>query len=160
MSESRLRRVEKKKHARALAALTVELARYEKLPPPSPEALARLVRDAVQGKRFRATLAFVGGAPVGYSVTFETYSTFQGRPVLYLEDLFVLPEHRRAGIGGALFREAVARARRRRACRMEWQVLRWNEPALRFYEKVAAERLEDWVWHRLDESRFEIRAGG
>jgi GNAT superfamily N-acetyltransferase len=144
-----LRRVEKKKEARALAALTLELARYEKLDPPSARALARLTRDARRGERIRAVLAFVAGEPVGYSVSFESYSTFQGRPVFYLEDLFVLPEHRRSGVGAKLFLDCVKRARRRRCCRMEWQVLAWNEPALRFYEKVGAEKLSDWIWHRL-----------
>lgn len=144
----RLRRVTKKKHARALAALTLELARYERLEPPTPEALKRLGRDARRG-RIRATLALVGREPVGYSVSFETYSTFQGRAVFYLEDLFVLPDHRRHGVGGALFQDCVRRAKERGCCRMEWQVLAWNEPALRFYEKIGAEKLGDWVWHRL-----------
>jgi len=144
-----IRRVETKKHARALAALTLELARYEKLEPPSSEALARLMKDARRGRRIRAMLAYVEGEPVGYSVSFETYSTFQGRPVHYLEDLFVLPDHRRRGVGAKLFLDCVRRARKWRCCRMEWQVLAWNQPALRFYEKVGAEKLTDWIWHRL-----------
>lgn len=145
----KLRRVKKKKHARALANLTLELARYEKLDPPTPEALERLAADALSGRRIRAMLAFVEGEPVGYSVSFETYSTFQARPVFYLEDLFVLPDHRRRGVGAKLFLDCLKRARKRRCCRMEWQVLAWNEPALRFYEKLGAEKLSDWVWHRL-----------
>jgi len=149
-----LRRVEKKKHARALADLTLELARYERLEPPTPEALERLMKDALRGKKIRAVLAYVAGEPVGYSVSFETYSTFQGRPVSYLEDLFVLPDHRRQGVGAKLFLDCVKRAKRRACCRMEWQVLAWNEPALRFYEKLRAEKLSDWVWHRLGERRF------
>lgn len=149
-----LRRVEKKKDARALAALTLELARYEKLDPPSEDALARLQKDARAGRKIRAMLAFVEGQPVGYSVSFETYSTFQGRPVFYLEDLFVLPDHRRRGVGAKLFLDCMKRAKKRGCCRMEWQVLAWNEPALRFYEKLHAERMNDWVWHRLGETRF------
>ncbi len=136
--------------ARALGRLVVELARYEKLEPPAPAALRRLGRDAMNGRRFVAILAWKGATPVGYSITFETYSTFQGRPVFYLEDLFVLPEERRHGIGTALFLDAVERAKR--CCRMEWQVLSWNEPALRFYEKLGATKLTDWTWHRLDET--------
>ncbi len=146
-----LRRVRKKRQARALAALTVELARYEKLELPSVEALARLEADALEGRLIRAVLAYVGEEPVGYSVAFETYSTFQGRPIYYLEDLFVLPHHRRSGVGTKLFRDAVRRAIKRGACRMEWQVLAWNEPALRFYERLSAKKMTDWVWHRLDE---------
>jgi GNAT superfamily N-acetyltransferase len=142
-------RVEKKKHSRALAALTLELARYEKLEPPSAEARERLMKDAVRGRKIRAMLAYVEGEPVGYSVSFETYSTFRGQPVFYLEDLFVLPEHRRKGVGAKLFLDCLKRARKRGCCRMEWQVLAWNEPALRFYEKVGAQRMNDWVWHRL-----------
>jgi diamine N-acetyltransferase len=159
MSCVTLRRVKKKKHARALSALTVELARYERLDPPSLEALARLEADALERRRFRAVLAYVGREPVGYSVSFETYSTFQGRPIYYLEDLFVLPRHRRAGIGTRLFLDAVHRARRKGCCRLEWQVLAWNEPALRFYERYGAEKLTDWVWHRLAEKRFAVHAG-
>jgi GNAT superfamily N-acetyltransferase len=149
-----LRRVEKKKHARALAALTLELARYERLEPPSPEALERLAEDALRGRKIRAVLAYVEGEPVGYSVSFETYSTFQGRPVFYLEDLFVLPEHRRCGVGAKLFLDCVKRAKKRRCCRVEWQVLAWNEPAIHFYEKLRAEKMTDWIWHRLAEDKF------
>ncbi len=156
VEEVSLRRVKKKKHARALSALTVELARYEQLEPPTLEALARFEADALEGERFRAVLAYLGGDAVGYSVGFETYSTFQGRPVYYLEDLFVMPEHRRSGIGTKLFLDAVERARRKGCCRMEWQVLAWNEPALRFYERYGAEKLTDWVWHRLRPEQLSV----
>jgi GNAT superfamily N-acetyltransferase len=149
-----LRRVEKKKHALALANLTLELARYEKLEPPTPAALKRLMKDARKGEKIRAVLAEIDGEYVGYSVSFETYSTFQGRSVFYLEDIFVLPEHRRKGVGAKLFLDCTKRAKKRQCCRMEWQVLAWNEPALRFYEKLRAEKLTDWVWHRLGEDRF------
>ena len=144
-----LQRVEKKKHARALATLTLELARYEKLEPPSTEALDRLSKDALKGRKIRAMLAYVAGEPVGYSVSFETYSTFQGQRVFYLEDIFVLPDHRRKGVGAKLFLDCVRRAKKRGCCRMEWQVLAWNEPALKFYDKVGAQKMTDWIWHRL-----------
>lgn len=153
-----LRRVKKKQHARALAALTVELARYEKLEPPSKEALRRFEKDAIAGKRFRAVLAYVGKKPVGYSVAFETYSTFQGRPVYYLEDIFVLPDHRRSGIGARLFLDVAKRARKRGCCRIEWQVLAWNEPAIHFYERFGAQKMTDWIWHRLAEEHFSAAA--
>jgi len=104
-------------------------------------------------------LAELDGRPVGYAAYFETYSTFLARPTLYLEDIFVLEEARGRGVGralmGALAREAV-----RRGCgRMEWLVLAWNHPAMGFYERLGACRLDDWVPYRLTADDLARLAG-
>ncbi len=135
----------------ALLALIEALAEYEHLlPPPDPAARERLARDAISTPpRFEALLAEVDGGVVGYAIYFETYSTFLALPTLYLEDIFVLPEARGRGAGAALF-QACAREAQRRGCgRMEWQVLAWNELALRFYARRDAQPLDDWRPFRL-----------
>jgi GNAT superfamily N-acetyltransferase len=136
-----------KRDAKDLASLVRALARYEKLTLPSPAATRRLARDV--GRRIRVLMAEVDGKPVGYAIYLFTYSSFLARPTLYLEDLFVLPEHRRLGLGGAFFKSLLAEARREGCGRMEWVVLDWNTPAHRFYRKLGAKPLEDWNTYRL-----------
>ena len=126
------------------------LADFEKLRRPTTAAQARLLRDAVGTKRrFDAYLACVNGKPVGYAIVFETYSSFLARPTLYLEDLFVLPEFRKQHIGLQLFRWCVKEARRRQCGRMEWVVLDWNTNAIRFYDRLHARRLKEWLPYRI-----------
>jgi GNAT superfamily N-acetyltransferase len=126
------------------------LADYEKLPRPLPEARQRLAGDAVGRRaRFKTLLAEVDGVAVGYAIYFFTYSTFLGRPTLYLEDIFVLPEHRGRGAGRALFESCRREAVRAGCGRMEWQVLDWNTPAIAFYRRAGAELLEEWRVCRL-----------
>jgi GNAT superfamily N-acetyltransferase len=127
------------------------LADYERLPRPDADARRRLAADATsQPPRFRTLLGELDGEPVGYAVTFFTYSTFLARPTLYLEDLFVRPEARGAGVGLALFRACAREAVRHGCARYEWQVLGWNEPAKRFYERLGAHHNADWLPYRLD----------
>jgi GNAT superfamily N-acetyltransferase len=90
---------------------------------------------------------------------FANYSSFMARPVMYLEDIFILEEHRRKGYGGAMFDHAVSEAVENGYGRMEWCVLDWNEPAQRFYEKNDAERL-GWYFYRLPREEMERRARG
>ena len=144
----------------ALLALIEALAEYEHLPPPDAAARDRLARDATATPpRFEALLAEVDGHVVGYAIYFETYSTFLALPTLYLEDIFVLPEARGHGAGGALF-QACAREAVRRGCgRMEWQVLTWNELALGFYARRAAQPLDDWRPFRLTGDALARAAG-
>lgn len=89
--------------------------------------------------------------PVGFALYFFTYSTFTGKPSLYLEDLFVRPEARGGGYGKALFMELVRIARERNCGRMEWSVLNWNQPAIDFYLALGAQPLDEWTVYRLDE---------
>jgi len=101
------------------------------------------------GRRYFQTLICRrGGRPVGFALYFFTYSTFLARPSLYLEDLFVRPDARGRGAGKALL-AALARIAVRRGCgRMEWAVLDWNEPAIRFYDMVGARPLGEWITYR------------
>ncbi len=144
----------------ALLALITALAEYEHLPPPDAAARERLARDALATPpRFHTLLGELDGRPVGYALYFETYSTFLARPTLYLEDLFVLPEARRHGVGTALFRACAREAVRRGCGRLEWQVLTWNRLALDFYARFAAEPLDDWRPFRLTGEALRRAAG-
>lgn len=130
-----------------MVGLVRALARYEKLTPPSPAAAKRLTRDI--GRRLRALIAHENGRAIGYALYFFAYSSFLARPTLYIEDLFILPGFRRQGAGRKMF-EALRRKAEAEGCgRMEWIVLAWNKPALRFYKKLGAERLGGWVPMRL-----------
>jgi len=129
------------------------LADYERLPRPDADARARLAADAVADPPlFSVLLADQDGTSVGYAFYFFTYSTFLARPTLYLEDIFVLPEWRGQGAGLALFKRCVQTAVERGCGRMEWQVLSWNEPSIRFYERLGARHLHDWLPFRLDQA--------
>lgn len=100
------------------------------------------------------------GSVVGFALFFTNFSTFLCRPGLYLEDLFVLPEHRQLGIGKAML-QALARLAVERGCgRFEWSVLDWNEPAIRFYEKMGATAMPDWRICRMTGEALETLAGG
>lgn len=144
----------------ALLALIMALAEYEHLPPPDAAARERLARDALATPpRFHTLLGELDGRPVGYALYFETYSTFLARPTLYLEDLFVLPQARRHGVGTALFRACAREAVRRGCGRLEWQVLTWNRLALDFYARFAAEPLDDWRPFRLTGEALRRAAG-
>lgn len=89
------------------------------------------------------------GASAGFALFFHNYSTFLGRPGLYLEDLFVRPELRHRGIGRALLTELARIALTRGCARLEWAVLNWNSPALAFYKRLGARPLADWTTYRL-----------
>ncbi len=132
--------------------LIVALAEFERLAPPDDEAFARMKQHAFGIRpKFEAFLAYADGKAVGYAIIFETYSSFLAKPTLYLEDLFVLPEFRARKIGYALFTFVAAEAVRRGCGRMEWQVLDWNENAIRFYDKLGAHHLDGWLPYRLTE---------
>lgn len=133
--------------ARALVSLVRALAKYEKLKPLTPTAARRLIGDV--GRRIRVLMAEVDGVCIGYAIYLFTYSSFLAKPTLYLEDVFVLPEHRRGGIGGRFFAELHREAKRERCGRMEWVVLDWNLTAQRFYKKLGARPLDDWITYRL-----------
>jgi GNAT superfamily N-acetyltransferase len=92
---------------------------------------------------------------VGYAVFFTTFSTFECKAGLWVEDLFVRPSHRRQGAGRALLAHVAGLARERGCARVEWSALGWNEPALRFYEKIGARRMEQWQALRLEGEPLE-----
>jgi GNAT superfamily N-acetyltransferase len=132
------------------------LADYEKLNRPSPSARRRLIRDGFGKKRrFDGYLAFINKQAVGYSIIFETYSSFLALPTLYLEDIFILPEFRSMGIGRTLFKYCLAESKKRGCGRMEWVVLDWNKPAVKFYDKIGAEHLKEWFSYRITQNNFD-----
>ncbi len=151
MSEARGRPLQAADTSRLLELID-GLADYEKLPRPDAEARQRLAADAVADPpRFRTLLAEVDdGLVVGYAIYFFTYSTFNARPTLYLEDIFVLPEQRGRGAGLAMFRACAREAAVLGCARMEWQVLNWNTPSIEFYQRLGARQLEAWLPFRLD----------
>lgn len=132
-------------------ALVRELAAYEREPDAVVASEVDLLRDGFgEAPRFHVLLAERDGEPAGFAFYFFSYSTWRGRPVLYLEDLFVRPAHRKHGVGMALMRR-LARVAVDLGCpRFVWEVLDWNEPALRFYEAIGAQVLRSWLNVRLE----------
>ena len=126
------------------------LAEYERLAHTVRMTPAAARRHGFGRRRYFETLICRrAGRPIGFALYFFTYSTFRAQPSLYLEDLFVLPEERGVGAGRALL-AALARIAVRRGCgRMEWAVLDWNAPSIRFYEKLGAKLRREWVLTRL-----------
>jgi len=92
--------------------------------------------------------------PVGFALFFHNYSTFVGKPGIYLEDLFVLPEMRGKGVGKKLFLELVRIAKDRNCGRIEWSVLNWNKPAIDFYKNMGAIPMDEWTVYRLTEDKI------
>ena len=142
-----------------LDRLIRELAEYEKLAHMAvgtPDTL----HAALFGSRpaCEAVMAERHGRAVGFALYFTTFSTFLSKPGLYLEDLFVEPEHRGIGIGKAMLRHLAAMARERDYGRFEWRVLDWNEPSIRFYESLGARILPEWQLVRMTEAGFTALA--
>ncbi len=136
-----------------LIRLIIALADFEKLTPPDADAQARLIEHGFGPQpRFEPWLAFADGhrEPVGYAIFFETYSSFLALPTLYIEDIFVLAEFRKQGIGGAILRRAIELASQRGCGRVEWTALDWNVNAQRVYEeKLGARRMSEWLLYRM-----------
>jgi GNAT superfamily N-acetyltransferase len=132
-----------------------DLATYERAPEEVTATEEQLV-DVLFGGRPAAEvlLAFEGNLAVGFAIYFYNFSTWLARPGLYLEDLFVKTEKRGKGYGRALLVELAKIARDRGCGRMEWAVLNWNEPAIKFYETLGARPMNEWTVFRL--TRDEI----
>lgn len=146
--------------AETIHELILALARYERLEGEVTATVAD-TRELLFGSRpfAEALLARRDGEPIGFAVYFHNVSTFAGRPGLYLEDLFVKPEHRHGGVGTALLQHLAGVARARGCARMEWMALDWNRPALEFYRKMGAQIRAGWVTLRLDGPALEKVAG-
>ena len=133
-----------------------ELADYERL---SHEVVVteEALRESLFGEsRFAEVLLGYGGAsPAAFALFFHNYSTFLGKPGIYLEDLYVKPEFRGAGIGKALLVHLAKRARERGCGRLEWSVLDWNEPAIGFYRGIGASPVGGWTVYRLSGEALE-----
>jgi GNAT superfamily N-acetyltransferase len=142
--------------APVIASLVRELADYEKLLHEAKATPADFLREMESPNSvIHVLIAEWNGEPAGFALYFFNFSTFVGRTGLYLEDLFVRPALRSHGIGRGLLR-ALARVARERNCgRMEWAVLDWNEPALRFYQTLGARQMKEWIVHRLTPVEIE-----
>jgi GNAT superfamily N-acetyltransferase len=147
--------------APTIASLVRELADYEKLLDEAKATAADFLRELESPDPvIHVLIAEWNGTPAGFALYFFNFSTFVGRPGLYLEDLFVRPAHRQHGIGRALL-GALARVAVERGCgRMEWAVLDWNEPALRFYKSLDARQMNEWIIHRLTPVEIAKLAAG
>jgi GNAT superfamily N-acetyltransferase len=139
-----------------LLDLIRELAEYERLAH-EVEATPDDVAESLFGAAAvaEAVIAEWEGDAVGFALFFRNFSTFVGRPGLYLEDLYVRETHRGRGIGKALLLHLAGIARERNYGRMEWSVLDWNQPAIDFYNSLGARPMSDWTVFRLDENALE-----
>ncbi|OHV85507.1 GNAT family N-acetyltransferase [Ensifer sp. LCM 4579] len=145
--------------ATTILRFITELAIYEKAEH-EVEATVELLQESLFGPRAtaRAVICEVDGKPAGFAVWFYNYSTWQARNGLYLEDLYVSPEHRGSGAGKLLLKH-LARVALADGCgRFEWSVLDWNEPAIRVYESIGAEPLSEWTRYRLTGKELEALA--
>jgi GNAT superfamily N-acetyltransferase len=133
-----------------------ELAAYER-EPDAVEATPESLRRQLGSPRppFECLIAEERGEAVGFALFFHNYSTWRGRPGLFVEDIFVPPPLRGGGVGTALFRELARVARDRGCARMEWMVLDWNDTAVGFYEKIGARPLDEWTVFRLTGAALE-----
>ncbi|MDL2292430.1 GNAT family N-acetyltransferase [Acholeplasma sp. OttesenSCG-928-E16] len=132
-----------------------ELAIYEKM---KDEVIVteELIRKWVFNKKIaHVIIAEYDSKPVGFALYFFNYSTFLGKAGLYLEDLYVIKEYRKKKIGITLFKELASIAVKEDCGRMEWSCLKWNEPSIRFYEKLGAIRMEEWDTYRLTRDKIE-----
>jgi len=136
--------------------LIVDLAVYEK-EPDAVKATPELLRINIFEKQFaHALLAICDNKAVGLALYFFNYSTWTGRPGLYLEDLFVAAEYRGVGLGKAFFVELGKIAKETNCARMDWSVLKWNQPSIDFYEKkLGATAMSEWMGMRLEEDGID-----
>jgi len=144
----------------AIVELIRGLAAYEKLSEQA-QPNAQALHEHLFGPRPYAEVLVAewSGTTAGFALYFHNYSTFLTKPGLYLEDLFVRPDLRGRGIGSALFQRVAELAVERGCGRLEWSVLDWNEPAIRFYRRMGAEALDDWTVFRLSGENLRAAAG-
>ena len=126
------------------------LAEYEQMPNDVTADVDTLRRNIFDRRGAEVLIGEAGGKPVCFALYFHNFSTFTGKPGLYLEDLFVMPEHRGKGYGGAMLAYLAHIAKERDCGRFEWVCLDWNEPALKVYRAIGAQPQKQWVIQRLD----------
>jgi len=147
--------------AQLLFDLILELAAYEKM---ADEVVgdAEVLRRSLFEQRAAEALLLetADGEAVGYAIFFTTFSTFECRSGIWLEDVYVRPEHRRGGIGRLVMEHLANLALDRGHVRLDWVALEWNEPALNFYEQLGARRLDDWKMLRLEKDGIKRLADG
>ncbi|MGV3512156.1 MAG: GNAT family N-acetyltransferase [Novosphingobium sp.] len=134
-----------------IAELIRALAAYEKLAHEVRFDEAVLVAKLFGPRPYaEVVIGELGGKPQGFALFFHNFSTFEGKPGIYLEDLFVQPEARGSGLGKALLSHLAALAVERDCARLEWSVLDWNEPAIGFYKSLGARMMDEWTVMRVD----------
>lgn len=128
-----------------------ELALYEKEPESAILTEADILRDGFgENPYFFVLIAEWDEIPVGFAFYFYNYSTWRGRPGIFLEDLFVNPDYRGKGIGKSLLKEIAKIAVENKCERIQWQVLDWNKPSIDFYESLSAFNMKEWYTYRLE----------
>ena len=138
-----------------------KLAEYEKMLD-AVVATEDGLREVLFGERRYAEtiIAYEHNEPVGFALFFHNFSTFVGKPGIYLEDLFVDPDHRGKGFGKALLAHLAKLAHERSCGRLEWAVLNWNQPSIEFYESLGAKPMNEWTVYRLAGAALENLANG
>ncbi|MEC5394929.1 GNAT family N-acetyltransferase [Bergeyella sp. RCAD1439] len=132
-----------------------QLAIYEKMEEEMVATVEELRRKLFEDRYAEVLIAEEQNRPVGFALYFYNFSTFLGKPGLYLEDLFVEPEYRGKGYGKALL-AALARIAKSKDCgRMEWSVLNWNAPSIAFYKSLGAFPMDEWTVYRLNQTEIE-----
>jgi len=134
----------------------MELAVYEKLENEVVVTDELLIENIFTNSIAHCVLAFENERPIGFALYFYNYSTFIGRKGLYLEDLYVQPNYRGKGYGKKLLLHLVQTAKNEHCGRMEWSVLKWNQPAIDFYESLGAKAMQEWSVYRLDEKSMQV----
>ena len=143
-------RFAEEKDAEVLLDFIKKLAVYEKRPE-SVIATAEDIRKNIFEKKIaEALIAEQDGMPAGFAIFYYNFSTFIGKPGIYIEDLFVNEHLRGNGIGKAIFNFIAEIAIRKDCASIEWTVLKWNKPSIRFYEKLGAKKKDEWFIYRLD----------
>lgn len=145
-----------------IAQFIRDLAEYERL-----AHEVRFDEAVLQAKLFgprpyaEVLIGEIDGEPQGFALFFHNFSTFEGKPGIYLEDLFVRPEARGSGLGKALLKRLAALAVERDCARLEWSVLDWNEPSIQFYLGLGAKAMDEWTIYRIDGGALgELAKGG
>lgn len=136
-------------------AFIKELAAYEELSHEVNYTISELTSELLNNKSAYCILAFYENIPVGFAVYFYHFSTFLAKRTLYLEDLYVKPAYRNRGIGKKLLQHLTFIAHRNKCGRMEWSVLNWNTPAIKFYKSIGAIAQDEWTVYRLDNGAIE-----
>lgn len=134
--------------------LIKKLAVYEKLEHEVVTNEEELRHQIFENEYSKVLIAEENEIPVGFALYFFNFSTFLGKPGLYLEDLFVEPEHRGKGYGKALLSELAKIAREKNCGRMEWSVLNWNTPSIEFYKSLGAKPQDEWTVYRLTQNEI------
>jgi ribosomal protein S18 acetylase RimI-like enzyme len=136
--------------AQTLIGMINAMAKADQCPELDIDGQHRLIRDAFEKKKFEIVFAEWQGVVAGYAAFFEGYSTFEGRPQIYIDDLYVKNEYRGRHVAFELFRYILREAKRRECARVEWLVAEANAEAFGFYNRLNAKRLQGWVHYRLN----------